>query len=468
MAEAPTHADRPIRRISTWKAFGLFCLAAFLILLGVVFIPWDVKAPDDADLELPTPSLALADNGFVWLEKAGLGLVDNFPSRPSGDGLDRWDGDLISEIESPHGKWDPIFAAEVLAANAAVFLDIEKGLACRQFTIPRSISAKDRLVYLQKHKKLGSLLRLKSKRAQLAGDPAGAAQAALQAFRLGQVITDNSHNLIEWLVGTLAERLALSPLQDLATDAKTPETVLVKILAPLDERRLEAIDAGYQNAVRGEYALRRQLIQDFQAGKYRNWYAGWMQAGRFVPYMLKPNMTARDLAACCRHYMKNASLPRSRMMPGYPGQSSTPASVVGKMWKYAWVNSVGMAIFREEAEVLGPALEKKFPLLTTLAALRLQIALRLYEQKHGRLPETLGELVPEFLPAVPNDPYDDQPFRYSKARKLVWSVGQDGIDDGGKAYHGAVMYYNSEKGYDAVMPFGTRELKPNLVQPAGK
>jgi len=62
---------------------------------------------------------------------------------------------------------------------------------------------------------------------------------------------------------------------------------------------------------------------------------------------------------------------------------------------------------------------------------RLALALRLYEEQHGALPEGLGALVPGWLEAVPVDPYDGQLFRYDHARRLVYSVGANRRDDGG-------------------------------------
>jgi hypothetical protein len=42
----------------------------------------------------------------------------------------------------------------------------------------------------------------------------------------------------------------------------------------------------------------------------------------------------------------------------------------------------------------------------------LKVALRLYQHETGKLPATLDELVPKYLPAVPLDPYDGNPIRY--------------------------------------------------------
>ena len=62
------------------------------------------------------------------------------------------------------------------------------------------------------------------------------------------------------------------------------------------------------------------------------------------------------------------------------------------------------------------------------------IALKRFQLKHGKLPEKLSELVPEFLPAAPTDPVDGNPLRYrlvSDGTFLLYSVGENGTDEGG-------------------------------------
>jgi len=50
--------------------------------------------------------------------------------------------------------------------------------------------------------------------------------------------------------------------------------------------------------------------------------------------------------------------------------------------------------------------------LAARRASQLLLALRLHRAERGVLPATLDALVPKYLPSVPLDPYDDQPFRY--------------------------------------------------------
>ncbi len=61
------------------------------------------------------------------------------------------------------------------------------------------------------------------------------------------------------------------------------------------------------------------------------------------------------------------------------------------------------------------------------------IAARQYEQKHGDLPDSLQALVPEFLSAVPTDPFDGQALRFQTTDEglVLYSIGRDRKDDGG-------------------------------------
>ena len=59
------------------------------------------------------------------------------------------------------------------------------------------------------------------------------------------------------------------------------------------------------------------------------------------------------------------------------------------------------------------------------------LALKCYAIEYGELPASLDQLVPEYLDEIPADPFDGRPMRYSKEKKIVYSVGRDLIDSGG-------------------------------------
>ena len=62
------------------------------------------------------------------------------------------------------------------------------------------------------------------------------------------------------------------------------------------------------------------------------------------------------------------------------------------------------------------------------------LAVEHFRLVHGQLPENLNELVPQFLSAVPADPFGGQPLRYHRLGKgyVIYSIGSDGEDNGGR------------------------------------
>ncbi len=82
------------------------------------------------------------------------------------------------------------------------------------------------------------------------------------------------------------------------------------------------------------------------------------------------------------------------------------------------------------------ALELRFRGIAMRRMAATALVVRMYEVEHGQRPNQLTELVPEYLPAIPADPFapDDRHIGYHPdARKAVlYSVNTDGIDDGGE------------------------------------
>ncbi len=68
------------------------------------------------------------------------------------------------------------------------------------------------------------------------------------------------------------------------------------------------------------------------------------------------------------------------------------------------------------------------------AVAKAQLAARLYLLEEGHLPSDLGDLVPRYLPEVPTDPFDPGALRTKTAEGtlIIYSIGPDGLDDGGK------------------------------------
>jgi hypothetical protein len=101
---------------------------------------------------------------------------------------------------------------------------------------------------------------------------------------------------------------------------------------------------------------------------------------------------------------------------------------------------------------------------TAIAAL----AAERFRLDHARWPESLDQLAPKYLRAVPNDPFARGPLKLRKLRDglFVYSVGYDGRDDGGKIDTNLPMRDYADLGFRLWdVPHRRQPAKTN---PAGK
>ncbi len=98
-----------------------------------------------------------------------------------------------------------------------------------------------------------------------------------------------------------------------------------------------------------------------------------------------------------------------------------------------------MKYFHMYEAILLPALMRSDEALETLIAkidlLQLGLSLRVYEQTHGEFPDTLAELTPEYLAAVPEDPLNGKEYLYEQSAERV-TVRSEAITRRGEiAFH---------------------------------
>ncbi len=439
-----------------WTVLIGFALLAVATLLSVLFIPWDMRPQSTPDLDFKLPTVAPEQNAATYFEAAGKLQTTGFSRE--------WT-DLLDHGMNASGKpsWDPVFADEVLTANAATFAEMEKGLACQEY-VSAPYFPDDAIQSFQAKKRLEQLLCLKSRRAQLAEDYAGAAKSALCGWRFSVLATNNSRVFIEWLVGESLERIALAQLEELSADAKIPAPALQEIKAALDQWSHQEANAGFKQMLKGDYEwIKKQRISDLRNRWLKKEIPAlvWMS---WIPYAYKPNAVNFMFAGYSRVLIANVDRPWSKTCFDYPWDIRYPGN--GFDWKnlkfFAQPNSLGTLWFIQGAPGFPKGISRKCGTQALVDALRLKIALRLYEEEHWELPDDLNVLVPKFISAIPKDPYDDQPFRYSKARKKVWAVGSDLIDQGGlrTSTDPDTLSWNDRRGYDLVMPVSTRDPNP--------
>ncbi len=90
----------------------------------------------------------------------------------------------------------------------------------------------------------------------------------------------------------------------------------------------------------------------------------------------------------------------------------------------------------QEARTLATAMAARDRVETLRAAALTLLALQAFHAAHGQYPPDLAALSPEFIPAIPLDPFDGRPLRYlppapGHPAPTLYSIGADARDDGG-------------------------------------
>lgn len=82
---------------------------------------------------------------------------------------------------------------------------------------------------------------------------------------------------------------------------------------------------------------------------------------------------------------------------------------------------------------LSQVLKADFRSLATRRMAATALAIRLYELDRGDLPNELSVLVPDYLPAIPRDPFatNGREIGFRRDRPRLYSIGEDGIDQTG-------------------------------------
>ena len=113
-----------------------------------------------------------------------------------------------------------------------------------------------------------------------------------------------------------------------------------------------------------------------------------------------------------------------------------------------WLSRLAIPNFNR-AIITGVRMETEQQLAVTA------VALKRYELRHGEPPKSLEPLVPEFLPTLPYDPMSAKPLVYRLKPDggfTLYSVGEDGQDNGGDPNPASGAGFGLWEGRDAVWP----------------
>ena len=375
---------------------------------------------------------------------------------------------------SPRGPWtlaqyrDVQRRRELYEPKLAI---LDRALAAPNPQVPTVDSCDFLLPYLSKVREMARWLSASAQCRAAEGDADGARKDIERMLDMADVVCRGGC-LINHLVGIACDAIAAGLTWHLATRRELP----IPILRKLAHSFLAHADGAepFAEAIRSEALLGPSVVPEL----YRKGSFDFLSGGpSAIPDALKksafavaflagstPAATTANLEACYQHLVAIAGKPYSAKTEGEYGEflAETFSSRRSTMQIVLRTKDpVGHIL----ASMLLPALERAHSKAAQrdaiLRGMALFLAVQAYEAEHGAPPERLNQLVPEYLPRVPNDPFDGKPFRYLPGSVpglppkawAVYSIGQDFSDGGGKAQ-------------SVGSPRNGRTTNPDLVWPS--
>ena len=390
-----------------------------IILLGLALLIAraliDAPPPNDADLLITYEDIPDEENAVTYFNLAAERL--------------RWPEDPDQERRLDHvldeDGWDQALADEILAENDGIFDLIEIGLACSFFQVPEITDYDTLLPYLQPWRILTKLAAIRAEHLFRQSKEKEALDQVVTLIRFAKRTQDGHGCLMNYLVGIAIKEVAQSQLIRMLARTTLSHQVLSSYIHRLDDGG--ASEEGLADAFRVEYRCAVAYVDGVGSGRpamMKFIYKHALLKRLFV----KPNKTKRRLAEAYRTLMAN--VPKL-----YSKRAQLEISKPRGAFEWARVvlsgNFGGSVAYGNLMSGLPRFHASKCRENCAIAATQILIALKCYKLEHGELPDTLDQLVPKYFPKIPLDDFDGRPMRYSKEKRVVYTIGTDLKDSGG-------------------------------------
>jgi hypothetical protein len=256
------------------------------------------------------------------------------------------------------------------------------------------------------------------------GDAEGASRMLASGFQFASAISSES-TLVEHMIRSACLELACYTTELCLNRTRFSEQQLARILEAMPAADTNGIAA----TLRVEQCMAIEAFTAVKAGKRLGQITGakvepwWKRAWQKLrPH--RPEYSDEDFISyldVIPAMQRMAKLPPAHSVQEcrrlFDGLGSNTVSEIGEAIYPNW--SKGLAnLYKNEAH---------------LASLKMALHVERFRSARGALPSSLEALVPEFTPAISPDLFDGKPLRFKALTNgfAVYSIGIDGIDDGG-------------------------------------
>lgn len=401
--DALAAAQKAARRKVWLIVFGTF--GVLFALFSYAFIA-DEEPPDLSDLRVTFTHPPEEENAYALLTK----FVATLPPDPSESTPEEIHSARIFENEV---AWDQTVVASVLSRYSPDLADtVRTALQAPESEAPEIKSFADLVPEVAHFRSLAKILTQQAALAWHTGDHTRAAELNLLALHLGSRISQSRGGLISVLVSAAIEGIALTAIQKHSDSPDIPPEVLRHYLAQIGRHEIRPED--YHTAYKLESVFFANIARNLGTNDFGSITGAGKSPLHFamaLPGVWQPNRTVRWHAECMRAAIAGTK------MPDY--YESVP-------WPHRAQNMAGRILLTIMVPSLSQVTTACHRIRANLRLTQIYVALRLYQLEHnGTLPADLAELVHEYLPAVPLDPFGGQPLRYNRDLTTIWSIDKD-------------------------------------------
>ncbi|MFN0058360.1 MAG: hypothetical protein ACKVX7_07870 [Planctomycetota bacterium] len=255
------------------------------------------------------------------------------------------------------------------------------------------------------------LLAASAKEKAAAGQLDEASRDALAILRLGRGLSAAEGNCILWLVSNMVAAVGTKSLLEVASQPAATLEQLAAWQAALTTSELTAETWAF--ALRVEYLSFKNSVSSLDG------------------FLFKPNATLKMYLELMPPMVTNPNIPWASTRQICERNEARLHVEINSLLAFLRGNLIGEQLVNV-ASFSSSGLSRRYYQHTARHRISVcQLALRRYELTHGRLPDSLNDLVPEFFAEVPLDSFSTAPLRWNVGTKVIYSVGEDGIDAAG-------------------------------------
>jgi hypothetical protein len=418
-----------------WKKIVLITIGVIVLLaISLLFLPRflnlfskDIAPINDSDLQLQKVSVADSDNAYFDLTK--LSGVIYEPKYKSQTILDMIAGKT----------WDDQVAEDIVLKNSQAFAYFAEAARKPKYQNPESadpanITPNMVLTPMNSWRQMARLSAIRAMYLAKQGKDKEALDEALNSVNIGQRIQDSQTTLIEYLVAIAMKGVGLETVQKIIPNSKLTSAELKQYAQGLD--KFYKNEDGLIMAFKGEYYIESWAIDSIVSGDTEALKSVVGEEESQNPeiakkikdnYYFKPNKTKLLFAEYARANIKsvNQSYGEIKATEVKPLTPTNPAKL------YTEENAIGKILHDVIAVSLTSVSMKKCQEDLLVGATQAMVGIKAFKNDTNNYPNSLNELVPNYLSTVPQDPFDGKSLKYSATKKILYSVGEDLQDSSG-------------------------------------